>query len=119
MQKNKISYILNQLSIEQFAFANNRDIFFFSVEYYWLKRDSDNLVQYEILFKAKYGESNCPEPDPLIHCVKIPATFLTKKFTGHWNIHDDTVIVWVLCFIKIVDSFLANKIIANEIISIK
>ncbi len=115
MQKNKISYILNQLSIEQFAFANNRDIFFFSVEYYWLKRESDN----EILFKAKYEESNCPEPDPLIDCVKIPATFLTKKFTGHWNIHDDTVIVWALCSIKIVHPFLANKIIANEIISIK
>lgn len=50
VQKNKTCYLVNRLQIEKFPQANNQDIIIFPIEYYKIKKDSDNLIQYELLF---------------------------------------------------------------------
>lgn len=56
IQENKIYYIINWLQIEKFVFTNNWDIDIFSIEYYWVKKVSVNLIYHKSLIENQIRE---------------------------------------------------------------
>ena len=79
VQKNKTRHLINQLQIERFARANNRDILIFPAEHYRLKKNGGNLVRHKLLFDAQDGEGNCTGPGLLFYCMGMPANLLANQ----------------------------------------
>lgn len=81
VQRNKHWHLINCMQIEQFARANRQTIIIFPAKHHCLKKDGSNFVQYEILFKAKDGEENCPGPGLLYYCKEMPTNILANQCT--------------------------------------
>lgn len=86
--------MINQTQIKQFFRANNQLIIIFFAEYYQLKKNYKNIMQYKLLFNAQNEEKNCTCPDRLFYSKKTLTNFLVNQCISIGIVNEAKVIVY-------------------------